>query len=49
MPNWSEEIFVTTKVKNTVPWTQVISKLKGKENVGKFYKKEIKNYLGSKR
>ena len=24
-PNWSEEIFVTLKVKTTVPWTYVIS------------------------
>ena len=24
-PNWSEEIFVIKKVKNTVPWTYVIN------------------------
>ena len=24
VPNWSEEVFVITKVKNTVPWTYVI-------------------------
>ena len=24
MPNWSEEVFVIKKVKNTVPWTYVI-------------------------
>ena len=29
------------KVKNTVPWTYVISDLKGKEVVGTFYKKEL--------
>ena len=29
VPNWSEEVFVITKVKNTVPWTYVISNLKG--------------------
>ena len=23
-PNWSEEVFVVKKVKNTVPWTYVI-------------------------
>ena len=28
-PNWSEEVVVITKVKNTVPWTYVISDLKG--------------------
>ena len=27
--NWSEEVFGITKVKNTVPWTYVISDLKG--------------------
>ena len=28
VPNWSEEIFVITKVRNTVPKTQLISDLK---------------------
>ena len=37
--NWSEEVFVITKVKNTVPWTYVISDCKGEETVGTFYKK----------
>ena len=36
VPNWSEEVFVITKVKNTVPWTYIISDLKGKEIVGTF-------------
>ena len=30
--NWSKEIFVISKIKNTVPWTYVI---------GSFYKKEL--------
>ena len=30
-PNWSEEIFVIKKVKNTVPWTYVINDLNGEE------------------
>ena len=29
------------KFKNTVPWTYVISDLKGKEILGKFYEKEL--------
>ena len=29
MPNWSEEVFVIKKVKNTVPWTYVINDLNG--------------------
>ena len=37
--NWSEKVFVIKKVKNTVPWTYVISDLKGKEIFGTFYKK----------
>ena len=28
VPNWFEEVFVITKVKNTVPWTYVIIGLK---------------------
>ena len=28
-PNWSEEVFVIKKVKNTVPWTYVINDLNG--------------------
>ena len=41
VPNWSEEVFAIKKVKNTVPWTYVISDLKGKETVGTFYEKEL--------
>ena len=41
VPNWSEEVFVIKKVENTVPWTYVISDLKGEESVGKFYEKEF--------
>ena len=40
-PNWSEEVCVTKKVKNTVPWTYVISHLKGEEIAGTFYEKEL--------
>ena len=38
--NWSEEIFVIEKVKNTVPWTYVINDLNGEEIAGSFYEKE---------
>ena len=40
-PNWSEEIFVVKKIKNTVPWTYVINDLNGQEIVGSFYEKEL--------
>ena len=39
--NWSEEVFMIKKFKNTVPWTDVISDLKGEEIVGTFYEKEL--------
>ena len=39
--NWSKEVFVITKVKNTVPWTYVISDLKVEETVETFYEKEL--------
>ena len=42
VPNWSEEVFVIKKVKNTVPRTYVISDLKGKEIFGTFYAKILK-------
>ena len=29
VPNWSEELFVIKRIKNTVPWTYVISDHKG--------------------
>ena len=41
-PKWSEEIFVVKKIKNTVPWTYVISDLNGEEIAGSFYEKEFK-------
>ena len=33
VPNFSEEVFVNKKVKNTVPWTYVIRDIKGEEIV----------------
>ena len=41
VPNWSEEIFVIKKVKNTVPCRYVITDLKGEKNVGTFYENEL--------
>ena len=40
-PNWSEEVFVINKIKNTVPWTYAISDLNGEEITGSFYEKEL--------
>ena len=30
-PNWPEEVFVISKIKNTVPWTDVINNPNGEE------------------
>ena len=40
-PNWSEDIFVVTKIKNTLPWNYIIGDLNGEEIVGSFYEKEL--------
>ena len=40
-PNWSEEVFVIKKIKNTVPWIYVIDDLNGEEITGTFYEKEL--------
>ena len=40
-PNWSEEIFVIKKVKNTVPWTYAINDLNNEEIIGRFYENEL--------
>ena len=45
-PNWSEEVFVIKKVKNTLPWTDVINDLNGKKHfMKKSCKKQIKKNL----
>ena len=45
VPNCSEEVLVIEKVKNTVPWTYVLSDLKGKEIVECFMKKNCKKQI----
>ena len=39
--NWSEEVFVINKIKNTVPWTYAINDLNGEEITGSYYEKEL--------
>ena len=41
MPNWSGEVFIIKKVKNTVRWTYVVNDLNGEEIIGTFYEKEL--------
>ena len=40
-PNWSEEVFVIKKIRNTVPWTYVIDDFNGEKITGTFYEKEL--------
>ena len=40
--NWSEQVSVIKKVKNTVPWTYVINDLNGEDIIGTFYEKELR-------
>ena len=40
-PNWSEDVFVIKKNKNTVSWTYVIDDLNGEETTQTFYEKEL--------
>ena len=40
-PNWYEEAFVVSKIKNAVPWTYVINDLNSEETIGTFYAKEL--------
>ena len=40
-PNWSEEIFIVNKVKNTLPWTYETNDLNGEKILGSFYEKEL--------
>ena len=53
MPNWSEEIFIIKKLKNTVPRTYVLNDLNGEETIGTFLKmnckRPIKNNLEQKK
>ena len=45
VPNWSEEVFVVNKIKNTVPWTYEINYLNDEEIVGSFYEKELQKQV----
>ena len=44
-PNWSEEVFLIKKIKNTVPWTYIINDLNDEEIIGTFYEKNHKKMI----
>ena len=41
IPNWCEEVVVVSKIKNTVPWTNIINDLNGEKIFGTFYENEL--------
>ena len=41
-PNCTGEVFVVSKIKNTVPWTYAINDLNGEEIIGTFFEKELR-------
>ena len=46
--NWSEEVFFVSKVKNTVPWTYVISEIYSEKIAGRFYEKQLQKSIQEK-
>ena len=40
-PNWSKQVLVVSKIKNTLPWTYVMTDMNGESITGRFYKKEL--------
>ena len=40
-PNWSEEVFIINKIKNTVLWTYAVSNLNAEEITGSFFEKKF--------
>ena len=45
MPNWSEEVFIISKIKNTIPWTYVINDLNSEEIIVHFTKNYSKRLI----
>ena len=43
--NWSEEAFVVGKIKNTVPWTYVVSDVNGEKLLDVFMKNNCKKLV----
>ena len=47
--NWSEEVFVVSKIKNTVPWIYVICDLNVEPITGNSYEKQLKKKANKKK
>ena len=48
-PNWSEEVFLINKIKNTVLWTYAISDLNDEKIIESFYEKKLRKTNQSKK
>ena len=44
-PNWSKEIFIVDKIKDTVPYTFNIKDLNDEEIIGSFYDRELQKSI----
>ena len=44
-PNWSREIFIINKINDTVPYTDNLKDLNGKEIIGSFYDRELQKSI----
>ena len=45
LPNWSDEIFVVTEVRQTIPITYIVEDENGEQIQGTFYKEELQRVL----
>ena len=43
--NWSQEVFVVDKIKETVPWADIISDINGEQIFGTFYEEELQRLI----
>ena len=41
----TKEVFILTKIKNTVPWTYAVSDLNGEPIAGRFYEKKLEKLV----
>ena len=46
--NCSEEVYVVSNIKNTVPWTYMINELNREKIAGRFYEKELQKSYSRK-
>ena len=40
-PNWSEDVIIIKKAKNTMSWAYVVNDINGEEIAGAFYEKNL--------